>query len=131
MPLFKRRRGAGSAPVRTLIRRDDLVQVISGREGGARSAGHGMAGKRGKVLAIFLEKNRAIVEGVNFIYRHVRPSVQNPKGGRVQKEASISLSNLMLVCKSCDRPVRVRIERTPKGAKRRLCKKCGEEVEKK
>lgn len=97
------------------IKRDDLVEVISGDHKGAR----------GKVLKILIDRNTAVIEGVNMVYRHVRPSRRNPQGGRLQKEAPIHLSNLLPVDPKADKPARVRfeIERDGKGkvvSKRRV-----------
>ena len=71
------------------IRKNDLVQVIAGKD----------AGKRGKVLKVLREKGRVIVQGVNFIKRHTRPNPQrNIKGGVAEREAAIHVSNVMVVC---------------------------------
>ncbi len=101
------------------IRKGDTVQVISGDE----------RGRRGKVLKVFPKRNRAIVEGVNFIVRHTRPTGVNQQGGRLEKEAPLHVSNLMLVCPSCDRPTRVRIRRQDDGTRLRMCHRCGEIIE--
>ncbi len=82
------------------IRKDDVVVVIAGDHKGAR----------GKVLRVFSEKQRVLVEGVNMVYRHVRKSRQNPQGGRVQKEAPLHISNVQPIDPRTDKPVRVRYE---------------------
>lgn len=82
------------------IRKDDIVEVVSGDHKGAR----------GKVLRIIRGRDRVVVEGVNMVYRHVRRSRQHPQGGRIQKEASIHVSNVMPIDPRTDRPVRVRFE---------------------
>jgi large subunit ribosomal protein L24 len=69
------------------IKKDDLVEVISGDH----------KGERGKVISVDPAKNRAIVEGVNVVKRHTKPSAKHPNGGRVDKEAAIHVSNLKLV----------------------------------
>ena len=69
------------------IKTGDTVRVIAGDQ----------KGKEGKVVRVFIEKNRAIVEGVNMVSKHTKPSAQNPQGGIVKKEASIDVSNLMLL----------------------------------
>lgn len=91
------------------IRKNDLVEVISGDHRGAR----------GKVLRIDPEKDRVVVEGVNVVFRHVRPTRKNPQGGRIQKEAAIHLSNVLPVDAATGKPVRVRFEtkRDARGAK--------------
>ena len=82
------------------IKKDDLVVVIAGDHRGAR----------GKVLRVLTEKDRVLVEGVNMVYRHVRRNRQNPQGGRIQKEASIHVSNVAPIDPKVDRGVRVRFE---------------------
>lgn len=79
------------------IKKDDYVQVISGSE----------AGKRGKVLRVIKQKNQVVVEGLNYIYRHLKKSQQNPQGGRVQREAPIHVSNVMLFDTHANKPTRV------------------------
>lgn len=69
------------------IRKNDLVEVIQGDHRGAR----------GKVLRVDIDRGRVVVEGVNMVYRHVRPTRRNPQGGRVQKEAAIHISNVLPV----------------------------------
>ncbi len=97
------------------VRKNDQVVVIAGRD----------RGKRGKVLRIFPTRNRAIVERINMIKRHTRPNPQqNIKGGLVEREASIDVSNLMIVCSECDRPTRLRHRRLNDGRKVRVCHQC-------
>ena len=82
------------------IRRNDMVEVISGDHKGAR----------GKVLRVVPERDMVFVEGVNMIYRHVRPSRRNPQGGRLQKEAAIHVSKVLPVDPKTGRGMRVRFE---------------------
>lgn len=97
------------------IRRNDIVVATRGRD----------KGKQGKVLQVIVGKNRAVVEGLNLVTKHLRKSQDNPKGGITQKEASIALANLMLYCSQCKKAVRVK--RVTEGEKRvRKCKKCGQ-----
>ena len=103
------------------VRKNDIVQVLSGRE----------SGKRGKVLRILTEKDRVVVEKVNMVKRHQRPNQQNRQGGIIEKEASLHLSNVMLVCEKCNRPVRVRFRKEKDIEAQRVCVKCGTIVEKK
>ena len=105
------------------IRRNDEVQVISGDN----------AGDQGRVLYVDRKKNRVVVEGVNQVYKHVRRSQENPQGGRIQKEAALPASNVMLVCnnRNCPKsgkPVRVRHKIGDDGAKARICAKCGQPI---
>jgi large subunit ribosomal protein L24 len=102
---------------RVNIKKNDQVQVLSGKD----------RGKTGKVLKVDPGKNRAIVEGLNFVQKHTRPNPQkNIKGGILPKEASIHLSNLMMVCKRCNKRSRVGISVLQDGRKGRVCKKCNE-----
>lgn len=101
------------------IKRGDTVMIVSGKE----------KGKKGKVLLISPERNRAIVEALNMATHHERPSQRNPQGGLVQKEASIHVSALMLVCTKCGKPTRVGSKVLEDGTKVRVCKKCSEIVD--
>ena len=101
------------------LRHNDTVEVLSGED----------RGKRGRVLAVFPDRGRAIVEGVNFIKRHTKPIRTSPQGGIVEKEASVHLSNLMLVCPKCSAGTKFRVERAEGGAKNRTCRSCGEVIE--
>lgn len=96
------------------IKRQDTVQVIKGKD----------KGKKGRVLEVLIEKRKAIVEGINLVKKHMRQTRQDQKAGIVQIEAPISLSNLMVFCKSCNRTVRVRFTELKDGTKTRICKKC-------
>jgi len=99
------------------IKKNDQVYVLLGKD----------RGKTGKVLRVFPDKGRAIVEGLNFIQKHTRPNPQkNVKGGILPKESSIHLSNLMVVCKRCNKRARVGISELQDGRKARVCKKCNE-----
>ncbi|MCX8012040.1 MAG: 50S ribosomal protein L24, partial [Desulfobacterota bacterium] len=75
------------------VKKDDLVKVIAGKD----------KGKIGKVLRVIPKKSRVIVEKVNFIKRHVRPSAQHRQGGIIEREGSLHVSNVMLVCPKCNR----------------------------
>ena len=98
------------------IKVNDTVSVIAGSE----------KGKKGKVLKVFPDANRVIVEKINFIKRHTRPTQQNKQGGIVEKEAAIHASNVMVYCKKCSRPVRLRRLRGADGVKNRACARCGD-----
>ena len=102
---------------RVHIKKNDTVYVLSGKD----------RGKTGKVLRVFVDKNRAIVEGINQIQKHTRPNPQkNIKGGILPKESPIHLSNLMVVCKRCDKHSRIGFSVLPDGRKARVCKSCNE-----
>ena len=115
-------------PVRykTNSRKGDLVHIIAGKERGAAAD----ATKRGKVLQVLLEENRVVVERMNFIKRHTRPNKTNRQGGIVEREGKIHLSNVMIVCPKCDRPVRIKHVKLEDGAKARACRKCDEILDK-
>jgi large subunit ribosomal protein L24 len=105
------------------IRKDDQVLVIAGNHNG----------KKGRVLKIFPEKERLIVEGVNLIKRHMRPTQRNPQGGIIEKEGTIHASNVMLVCPKCNTPTRINFQiRSAEGKvsrhRARICKNCSEMI---
>ncbi|MCX8109631.1 MAG: 50S ribosomal protein L24 [Syntrophorhabdaceae bacterium] len=101
------------------IRKNDLVMVTTGKD----------KGKTGKVLKIVKKKDRAVVEKVNMIKRHVKPS-QKSKGGIMERESPIHISNLMIYCEKCSKPVRVGRKILEDGKKVRFCKKCNEVIDK-
>jgi large subunit ribosomal protein L24 len=107
-----------TVPKKFKIRRDDTVQVMTGKD----------RGKRGKVLAIQTDTGRARVQGANIVKRHLKPGRQARQAGIVEQEAPIQISNLMLVCSKCDRPTRVGHRFLADGTKVRVCKKCDEQV---
>jgi large subunit ribosomal protein L24 len=98
------------------VKKGDTVIVIRGKD----------AGKKGKVLSVSPEKQRVIVEKVNVVKRHSRPTRQLPQGGIVEKEAAIHASNVMLLCGKCHKPTRVGHRIFENEAKVRVCKRCGE-----
>lgn len=101
------------------VKKGDLVEVMAGKE----------KGKQGKVLNVFLAKNRLTVENLNVVKRHTRPSRQNQEGGIVEKEAPLDASNVMIVCSSCNKPTRTGIRVLEDGNKSRFCKKCNENID--
>jgi len=100
------------------IRRDDMVEVITGDD----------TGMRAKVLRVDPRKGRAIVEGVNRVYRHLKRSRKNPQGGRLEIEAPVHVSNLLVVCTKCNKGVRVGFRKESDGSKHRVCRKCGADL---
>jgi len=98
------------------IRKNDSVKVLSGKD----------EGKSGKVLVVYPKKNRALVEGVNFVKKHTRRTQQDQQGGIVSKESPIAISNLILQCKACNKPTRVGFTKLSDGTKARFCKRCNE-----
>ena len=101
------------------IKKNDTVVVLAGED----------KGKTGKVLKVLVEKNRALVEGVNMVSKSTKPSAQNPQGGIVKQEAPIHISNLSLVDPKSGKATRVGIKVTEDGKKVRIAKKSGEEIE--
>jgi large subunit ribosomal protein L24 len=112
------------------IKTNDQVVVISGNEG----PHGGQPGKRGRVIRMLPDKEKVVVEGVRIVTKHRRrprtgrtPAAQQQ--GRVEMPAPIHRSNVMLVCPRCDRPTRVRMRKTESGARLRVCRKCGQDVD--
>jgi len=104
-----------------MVRKDDRVQVIGGAD----------AGKAGRVLQVFPKKNRVLVEHVHIIKRHTRPNpAKQIKGGIAEREAPINISNVQLVCPTCNAPKRIGHQRTADGRKVRVCKKCATVLDK-
>ncbi|NOX20954.1 MAG: 50S ribosomal protein L24 [Nitrospirae bacterium] len=101
------------------IKKDDNVVVIAGKE----------KGKKGRVIAVIPKKQRVIVEKVNIIKRHMRPSQKYTQGGIIEKEGPIHISNVMLICPRCDTPTRIGNKILEDGRKLRVCKKCKEVID--
>ena len=102
------------------VKKEDLVEVISGKD----------KGKQAKVLRAFPSEGKVIVEGVAVVKKAQRPTAVNQQGGFVEKEAKIQVSNVMLVCPSCNKPTRVGHKQGELNGKKtsvRVCKKCGAE----
>ncbi len=105
---------------RVHIKKNDTVYVLSGKD----------QGKTGKVLKVFLDKSRAVVEGLNYIQKHTKPNPQkNVKGGILPKESPVHISNLMVICKRCNKHARVGFTVMQDGRKVRVCKKCNEPLD--
>jgi len=99
-----------------ILKKNDKVIILSGKE----------KGKIGSVLKIDAEKSSAIVEKLNIVKRHSKAGARGAKGGIIEKESPIHISNLMLVCNKCAEPARVGRKILEDGTKVRACKKCGE-----
>ncbi len=100
------------------IRTGDKVRVIAGKD----------KGKEAKVLATVPYKHRIVVERINMIKKATRPTKQNAKGGILEIEAPIHVSNVMLLCPSCSQPTRIGRKRED-GTRIRVCKKCGNDID--
>jgi len=98
------------------IVKNDTVKVISGNH----------KGKVGKVLKVFPATNRVVVEKVRLVKRHTKPKSQQDPGGIIEKEASIHVSSVMLVCPKCSKPTRTGVGELNDGSKVRVCKACNE-----
>ena len=103
------------------IRKGDQVRVISGRD----------AGKSGRVLSVNPKKNTVVVEHVAILKRHTRPNPgKNIKGGIVERESPIHISNVMILCGSCNQATRIGHSILSDGKKIRICRKCGNSLDK-
>ncbi len=101
--------------VRTNLKKNDLVEVIAGKD----------AGKQGKILRVIPEKNRVVVQGVGFIKKHTKPNPQrNVKGGIAEREAAIHASNVMIMCGECGKRTRIGHKLLGDGKKARICRRC-------
>jgi len=101
------------------VKKGDTVMVTAGRE----------KGKTGKIIMVNPEKHTVIVEKVNFIKRHSRPTRKAPQGGIIEKEGPLKISNVNVLCPKCNAPVRTRTKALDDGKKVRVCAKCSEIVD--
>ncbi|MBA3008040.1 MAG: 50S ribosomal protein L24 [Proteobacteria bacterium] len=104
---------------KTYLKKNDQVEVIAGKD----------KGRVGKILRIVLDKDKAVVERINMIKRHQKPTEMNQQGQIVEKEAPIHVSNLQLICPECTKTGRVGKRILEDGTKIRFCKSCGESIE--
>jgi|SRR5688572_15469371 large subunit ribosomal protein L24 len=102
------------------VRKGDLVAVIAGRE----------RGKRGKVLRVLPDEGRVVIEKVNMVKKHQRPTQKLRQGGIIEREGALALANVLLLCGRCDRPARTGIKVLGDERRVRVCKRCGEPVDK-
>lgn len=98
------------------IKKNDSVLVMSGKE----------KGKRGRVIAVSPSEGGLIIEKVNVIKKHMKPSRKYAQGGIIEKEAPVHISNVMLICPKCNKPTRIGSKVLQSSRKVRVCKKCGE-----
>lgn len=98
------------------VRKGDTVKVLSGDD----------KGKQGRILEVFPDKNRAVVEGINIVTKHQKPSAGKPEGGIKKTEGSVHVSNLMLIDPATGNPTRVGRKRDDAGKLKRFAKKTGE-----
>jgi large subunit ribosomal protein L24 len=104
---------------KTNIKKDDKVKVIAGKD----------SGKIGKVLKVDRKKSRVLIENINMVKRHSKPTAANRQGGIIESEAPIHWSNVMLMCSKCVKPVRISVQRLDDGKKVRVCRKCNEQID--
>jgi large subunit ribosomal protein L24 len=102
------------------IRKDDIVVVITGDD-----AGTGASPTTGRVLRVLPDEHKVVVEGINRVYRHLKPNRRNAQGGRLSKEMPVAISNVLLLCTACRKGVRIGRRYNAEGRKERYCKKCG------
>lgn len=102
------------------IKKNDQVMIIKGKG----------KGKTGRVIKVDLLKGRVLIEKLNMVKRHAKPSQKHKQGGIIEKEAPLAVSNVMLICDKCKGPVRVGRKVLDDGKKVRYCKKCGEVLDK-
>ena len=102
-----------------IIKKNDTVSVITGKE----------KGKKGRVISVDPARNRILIERINLIKRHMKPSKRYAQGGIIEKEAPLHVSNVMLVCPKCGKPTRIGNAILSDGKKVRICKKCKEVIE--
>jgi large subunit ribosomal protein L24 len=101
------------------IKKNDTVVVTTGRE----------KGKRGRVLSVYPSKDRLLIEKINVIKRHMKPTKKYAQGGIIEKEAPIHISNVMLICPKCDKPTKIGSAPLQGGRSARACKKCREVID--
>lgn len=105
--------------VKLHVKKGDTVLVLSGKD----------KGKQGKIVKALPKKAKVVIEGVNQVKRHTKPSQANPQGGIITKEAPINASKVMLVCPACKKATRIKKTEVA-GVTVRVCKKCGEVIDK-
>lgn len=103
------------------IKKNDIVRVITGKD----------AGKTGKVLKVFTDSGKVVVEKINFVKRHTRPTQKVQQGGILEKESPLAVSKVMLICNKCGKPTRIKTGSIAGGKKVRICKKCSEMLDEK
>lgn len=105
--------------IKIKIKKDDKVKVLTGKD----------KGKIGKVLKVVKKTNRAVVENINVVKTHQKPSQANPQGGIVNKNMPMNVSNLMVMCNSCVKPTRIAMKQLEDGKRVRICKKCNQQID--
>lgn len=101
------------------IRKDDKVKILTGKD----------KGKISKVLKVIKKSNRVIVENINVVKVHQKPTQASPQGGIVEKSMPVEISNMMLMCNNCVKPTRIGVKELENGKRVRVCKKCNEQID--
>lgn len=101
------------------IKKGDTAVVLSGKN----------KGKSGRVLSVLPSKEKVVIQGLNIVKKHMKPSKKYTQGGIIEKEAPIHVSNVMLVCPKCSKPTRIAAAVLDDGKKPRTCKKCKEVID--
>jgi large subunit ribosomal protein L24 len=101
------------------IRKEDNVLVIAGKD----------KGKKGKIRFVYPKNNRILVEGINMIKTHSRAKAQVKQAGLIEREATIAISDVMLICTRCNKPTRVGFKTQEDGTKTRICRSCKEAID--
>jgi large subunit ribosomal protein L24 len=107
-------------PNKLHVKKGDKVRVLAGKD----------KGREGRIIEAQPKNMRVVVEGVNKVKRHTKPSQKSAQGGIIVKEAPVSSSNVMLICPSCKKAARIRKNRLADGKFVRACAKCGENIDK-
>ena len=100
------------------VKKGDTVQILSGKD----------KGKQGKIISAQPDKAKVVVEGINKVKRHSKPSMKVPQGGIISKEMPLHVCKVQLVCPACNKPTRI-AHKLQAGKNARVCKKCGEIIE--
>ncbi|MCD4743003.1 MAG: 50S ribosomal protein L24 [Desulfobacteraceae bacterium] len=101
------------------IRKDDKVKILTGKD----------KGKISKVLKVIKKSNRVVVENINVVKVHQKPTQASPQGGIVEKSMPVEISNMMLMCNNCVKPTRIGVKELENGKRVRVCKKCNEQID--
>ena len=117
--MFKFRTAKRIKPEPIHLKKNDMVEVRTGKE----------AGKTGKILKVIRDRNQVVIEKVNMVKRHSRPSPTTGQGGIIEKEGPMHVSKVMLICPKCAKAGRFRMTTTADQKKSRVCRKCKELID--
>jgi large subunit ribosomal protein L24 len=109
-----------TVPIKTNLRKGDSVRVMSGND----------KGKEGKILQVLRERGGVLVEQLKLMKKHTKPNNKYPKGGIIEKEGVIQISNVMILCQKCEKPSRIAAKILTDGKKIRVCRRCGDVLDK-